>query len=102
MIKVNLLEQARREPASKAGPSISFEGMGNLPNIATIVLIVATLGWAVYTYYDLSRTKEDLDIQIADTTLVFIEYKTANVITMIDLVFRPGIGGNQTTGNHCE
>ena len=98
MIKVNLLEQARREPASSAGPSISFEGMGNLPNIATIILILVTLGWTGYKYFDLTRSKEKLDTQISEAEIELkkveedirvaneLEAKRARVQQQIDLI----------------
>lgn len=66
MIKVNLLAQARREVAPKKGPSISMEGLGNLPNILIIVLLIATAGYMYWKWDDLSDRSVELDAALAD------------------------------------
>lgn len=100
MIKVNLLEQARREAAPKAAPSISFEGMGNLPNIVTIVLIVVTLGWVGYKYFTLTSEQERLSAEIAEAEVQLkqveedirvaneLEAKRERVQKQIDLIIQ--------------
>jgi Tfp pilus assembly protein PilN len=100
MIKVNLLEQARREPAAKAAPSISFEGMGNLPNIVTVILIVATLGFAGWKYMALSGEQARLADELAQAEIELkkveedirvaneLEAKRERVQKQIDLIIQ--------------
>ncbi len=66
MIKVNLLAQARREAAPRKGPSISFEGMGALQNVAIILLLVITAGFLFWNYNRLDSRIEELDRTIGD------------------------------------
>jgi Tfp pilus assembly protein PilN len=65
MIKVNLLAQARREAAPRRGPSISFEGMGALQNLAIILLLVITVVFLFWKWNGLTNRNEELDAQIA-------------------------------------
>lgn len=65
MIKVNLLAQARREAAPRRGPSISFEGMGALQNLAIILLLVITAVFLFWKWNGLTNRNEELDAQIA-------------------------------------
>lgn len=69
MIKVNLLSQARREAAPKAAPSVSFEGIGNLPNVVSVALIVAVLGFVGWKYYSLASTQAELDADLAQAEI---------------------------------
>ena len=65
MIKVNLLAAAKREPARKAGPSLSMEGVGTLQNLLFVVLIVGTVGFLWWWWHGLNVTSAKLDEDIA-------------------------------------
>jgi type IV pilus assembly protein PilN len=98
MIKVNLLAQARREAAPKKGPSISFEGMGNLPSVVTVILIIASIGYCGWMYYSLSARQKQLSEDLAQAEIDLakveedirianeLEQKRARVQQQIDLI----------------
>ncbi len=69
MIKVNLLAQARRETAPRAAPSINLEGLGNLPNIVTVLLMVAVVAFVGWKYYSLSGIQADLDASLTQAEI---------------------------------
>lgn len=100
MIKVNLLAQARREAAPKAASSISFEGMGNIPNIVSAVLIVLTIGFMGWKYYELKKTQAQLTTDIGNAEVELkkvqedirvaneLEAKRQRVQEQIDLIIK--------------
>jgi len=98
MIKVNLLAVPKREAGGKKAPKVSMEGVGNLQNILFVILIVGTLSFLVWKYFDLKSQIADLDVKLEEDAIAMkkveedrrvadeLEKKKQRVEHQIDLI----------------